>query len=273
MQTLYRHKETEGYCEIVGETSVLELIRFGLIRLDKHERVSLVSGEYEAGLVIMSGKCDIVSEGWAFTSLGKRKDVFSGRPTSVYIPRQSSYQVIATGDGMLEIGVCMARADRTLEPFVVSPSAVVLEHRGSLNWQRDVEDIIVSEFEDRVDKIIVGETYSYPGQWSSYPPHKHDRDYSPHETRMEELYHFRVNPAQGFGIQLLYQDDISDCNECFPVMSGDTVAIKSGYHPVVAAPGYQLYYLWVMAGKNGRTLRPYDDPKHAWLRAVEIMVK
>ena len=88
---------------------------------------------------------------------------------------------------------------------------------------------------------------------------------------MEEIYHFKVNPGQGFGIQVMYNDDMS-LKESYIVQDGDSVAIKEGYHPVAAAPGYSVYYLWVMAGNSGRKLTPCDDPKHAWVKAVEKMV-
>lgn len=89
---------------------------------------------------------------------------------------------------------------------------------------------------------------------------------------MEEIYHFKVNPEQGFGIQVMYNDDMS-LKESYMVRDGDSVAIKEGYHPVAAAPGYEIYYLWVMAGNSGRKLTPYDDPNHAWVKAVEKWFK
>lgn len=273
MKYFYTYKEAKGYDEIVDEESILDFIKFGLIKLDKNESINLESGEYETVLVIMSGKCDVECDDLEFKDLGKRKDVFSGRPTSVYIPKQCGYKITASGEGILEIGVCMVKADKKYEPFVVYPEDVIIVHRGVLNWQREVEDIIIAKYEGKVDKIIVGETYSCPGQWSSYPPHKHDKDNKPYETNMEELYHFRVDPPQGFGIQVMYKDDFSQLNECYIIRNGDTAVIKDGYHPVASAPGYQVYYLWVMAGINGRMLTPFDDPKHAWLRAVEKMVK
>ena len=123
----------------------------------------------------------------------------------------------------------------------------------------------------KVDRIVLGETYSMPGQWSSYPSHKHDTDNLPFEVNMEEIYHFKVNPGQGFGIQVMYSDDMS-LRESYIIKNGDSVAIKNGYHPVAAAPGYQVYYLWVMAGVDTRQLTPCDDPDHAWVKAVEKMV-
>lgn len=170
------------------------------------------------------------------------------------------------------MGGCKVKADKKYEPFVIELEEVTTEHRGQLNWQRDVNDIIIAQYEGRVDKIVLGETYGCPGQWSSYPSHKHDTDNMPYEVNMEEIYHFKVNPAQGFGIQVMYNDDMS-LNESYMVRNDDTIVIKEGYHPVAAAPGYSIYYLWVMASKSGRKLTPCDDPKHAWVKAVENMVK
>jgi 5-deoxy-glucuronate isomerase len=89
---------------------------------------------------------------------------------------------------------------------------------------------------------------------------------------MEEIYYFRCNPAQGFGMQRVYTDDRS-LDEACVVEDGDTMLLPAGYHPVVAAPGYQLYYLWMLAGPNDRRMRPNDDPAHAWVKAVGEMAK
>ncbi len=272
MKRFYGKTEIKGYGEVVDTEAGLEVIGFGMIHLQKDEKIELESGEYELGLVILSGTCDVVAGEFSALGKGKRKDVFSGKPTTIYIPRDAAYTVTAVGEGALEIGVCKVKADKKYEPFVVEPEEVVTEHRGQLNWQRDVNDIITTKFEGKVDKIVLGETYGCPGQWSSYPSHKHDTDSLPYEVDMEEIYHFRVNPSQGFGIQVMYNGDFS-LNESYMVRNGDSIAIKEGYHPVAAAPGYSIYYLWVMAGKSGRKLTPNDDPKHAWVKAVENMVK
>ncbi len=271
MKRFYEKQEGMGYQEVVTKEAQLEVIGFDLIRLNPGESVEQESGEYELGLVILSGNCDVKAGEFFAANLGNRRNVFDGKPTTVYMPRDTKYMVTANGHGMLEIGVCKVKADKKYEPFVVEPSDIVTEHRGKLNWQRDVNDIITSKYEGKVDKIVLGETYGCAGQWSSYPSHKHDTDNMPYEVNMEEIYHFKVNPGQGFGIQVMYNDDMS-LKESYIVRDGDSVAIKEGYHPVAAAPGYSVYYLWVMAGNSGRKLTPCDDPKHAWVKAVEKMV-
>jgi len=116
--------------------------------------------------------------------------------------------------------------------------------------------------EHEAGRLLVGETINPPGNWSSYPPHKHDEHRPPLEVQLEEVYLFKVDPPGGFGVQLRYDDDGEDVRT---VRDGDVAVITSGYHPVVAAPGYSLYYLWVRAG-NGRVMAPFLQPQHAWFQ-------
>jgi 5-deoxy-glucuronate isomerase len=271
MNKFYKYEDKKGYHEIVDDKSGLDIIRFGIIKLGHSESVNLLSGDYEIGLVLLSGKCDIECDGKTFKDLS-RKDVFSEKPVAVYIPLNSRYSIKAENVNGCEIAVCKVKTSKRFQPFLISKEDVVGVHRGQLNWQRDVNDIITYKYEGKVDKIVLGETLSCSGQWSSYPPHKHDKDNMPFETNMEEVYHFKVNPSQGFGVQILYNDDLS-IDECYSIRNGDSAAIKEGYHPVASAPGYQVYYLWVMAGFNGRMLTPCDDPKHSWIKSVETMIK
>lgn len=271
MKRFFAKEDTVGYREVVTSEAQLDVIGFDLINIEPGTSITKNSEIYELGLVILSGTCNITAEDLKADNLGIRRNVFDGKPTTVYIPRDTEYTVTACGYSNLEIGVCKVKADKKYSPFVVMPDDIVTEHRGKLNWQRDVNDIITSKYEGKVDKIVLGETYGCAGQWSSYPSHKHDTDNMPYEVNMEEIYHFKVNPKQGFGIQVMYNDDKS-LKESYIVEDGDSIAIKDGYHPVAAAPGYSVYYLWVMAGKSGRKLTPCDDPKHAWVKAVEKMV-
>ena len=114
-------------------------------------------------------------------------------------------------------------------------------------------------------RLLLGETINPPGNWSSYPPHRHDRHNPPDEVDLEEVYLFRVNPAGGFGIQIRYELDGDRAEESFLVRDDDVAVIRSGFHPVAAASGYELYYLWVMAGE-GRVMMPHLDPAHAWVQ-------
>lgn len=226
----------------------------------------------EVVLVVLSGVCDVTAGNEVFQAVGGRSDVFAGRASAVYVPIGAAYSVAAAGDRPVEVAVLSAKAERKLSPFAVRPDEVVVAHRGALNWQRDVHDIVTGNADGRVDRIIVGETFAYPGQWSSYPSHKHDVHEPPHEGLFEEIYLFKIKPAGGFGVQIMYSDDLS-LREAFMLKDGDAVFLPKGYHPVGAAPGCQLYYLWVMAGPHGRKLVPRDDPNLAWLQNVPPMLK
>ncbi len=153
------------------------------------------------------------------------------------------------------------------EPAATARIVTPADHRvadvGSGNWARQVRTILGPEH--AAGRLIVGETVNPPGNWSSYPPHKHDEDNPPHEVQLEEVYYFKFDPPGGFGVQLRYDGKGDPADEVFVVRDGDVAIIKSGYHPVVGAPGYAFYYLWVMAG-HGRRMAPALDPRHAWVQ-------
>jgi 5-deoxy-glucuronate isomerase len=117
--------------------------------------------------------------------------------------------------------------------------------------------------EDRpAESLLVTEVLTPAGNWSSYPPHKHDIDDPPTETYLEETYYHRMARPEGFAVQLVYTDDHS-LDEAIQVRDGDVVLVPRGYHPVAAGPGYDLYYLNVMAGPRRRWLVT-TDPAHRW---------
>jgi len=250
----------EGYKEVVKAGEDTKYVGLGILNLGRNESYIDKTGKEEKVLVILSGKCDVKVGGQLFKGLGGRENVFSGKATAVYIPINSVYEIEESDGKNAEIAIVSAIAEKQYQPFVVKPEDVIVNFRGNDGYKREVHDIIVEKAEGRVDRILVGETFSYPGQWSSYPSHKHDKYDPPVETEMEEIYYFKVYPKEGFGVQVIYNDDLT-LRESFLVKDGDTVVIKEGYHPVAAAPGFKVYYLWIMAGPYGRKLTPKDDPK------------
>ena len=145
------------------------------------------------------------------------------------------------------------------QPRVIAPGDQRIAEVGRGNWARSVRTILGPEH--AAGRLLLGETVNPPGNWSSYPPHKHDEQAPPDEVRLEEVYLFKVDPPQGFGVQIRYH---AEGEQLFTVRNNDATAIRAGYHPVVAAPGYTLYYLWAMAGE-GREMIPRLDPQHAWV--------
>ena len=199
--------------------------------------------------------------------VGGRADVFSGPPVMLYIPPQSTYEIVSQSSG-LDVGIFSAPSNATnASPVLLEGAAVVARQIGRGNWQRTVYSALAEN--TPAERLLAGETLNPPGNWSSYPPHKHDRPNPPQEAVLEEFYFFRVRPAQGYGFIWTYTapDDPDGFSTVFVVEDGDTVLLPKGYHPVVAAPGYELHYTWVLAGEERRYGAWADDPRHAWVKA------
>ncbi|MFL5883904.1 MAG: 5-deoxy-glucuronate isomerase [Thermoleophilaceae bacterium] len=236
----------------------LNELRFALVRAEPGSAHQFHTGDSEAVLVVLeSAGGSVTVEGERF-ELPDRDSVFASPPSGVYAPPSAPVSV----NGPLLAGVFMARANGDApSAYAVMPEDVQSVERGSGNFRREVRDIVTA---DRpASRLLVGETINPPGNWSSSPPHKHDRHAPPEEAELEEIYLYRVDPGQGFGIQMSYSSDPPE-ELAFPVHDLDVVAIPRGYHPVVAGPGYSLYYLWGLAGR-GRELLWNPDPDHAWV--------
>jgi 5-deoxy-glucuronate isomerase len=214
----------------------------------------------ELCLVVLSGRVRVTAPGFDSGDIGERADVFSGLPWSVYLPPGLRARV--EGEG--EIALCTAPATGKLPPRVIPPSAVETAERGKGSNLRHIRNILSETAE--AESLLVVEVITPAGHWSSYPPHKHDRDDFPRETYLEETYYHRINPPQGFAFQRVYTDDRS-LDETMALGDRDVVLVPRGYHPCAAAHGYDLYYLNVMAGPK-RLWRFHNDPAHEWLMKV-----
>ncbi|MGH2949729.1 MAG: 5-deoxy-glucuronate isomerase, partial [Solirubrobacteraceae bacterium] len=159
-----------------------------------------------------------------------------------------------------ELGLCTAPARAGAEPRVLPPGEV--EVRGHGTHERRIQPILLDD--QPAEALLVCEVLTPPGHWSSYPPHKHDRDAMPEESFLEETYYHRISPPQGFALQRVYTGD-GALDETVTVRDRDVVLVPRGYHVVSAAPGYANYYLNVMAGPV-RAWAPYYDPDHEWTR-------
>jgi 5-deoxy-glucuronate isomerase len=219
------------------------------------------SGAREVCIVVLSGTIDVRSSQGEFRDVGSRPDPFSGRPDAVYLPRNTRFEV--SGDGA-EIGLCFAPAPSGGARARVLPGdEIEVETRGHGALERTIHPILMGDRE--ADSLLVCEVLTPGGHWSSYPPHKHDVDDPPRETFLEETYYHRVSPARGFGLQRVYTDDRSlDASLAFG--DRDCVLVPRGYHTVSAPPGYDLYYLNVMAGPV-RSWAVANDPDHEWTLA------
>ena len=217
---------------------------------------------YETVLVILKGQIK-VNINQNFYAL-KRKDVFKEKATALYIPINTKFTIKYVKDS--EVALCQAKAKIKKLPIHIKQNNIEIIKRGKTSFERIVYNI--SDEKVDTDRIFVGETVNLPGNWSGYPPHKHDKDNLPYESNLEEVYLFKISPEQGFGIQKIYTyKGRHEIDNLYTVQNNDVVIVKKGYHPVVAAPGYKLYYLWILAGRK-KILAPYLDEKHAWIENI-----
>jgi 5-deoxy-glucuronate isomerase len=238
-----------------------ELIGLDLADLAEGETLEL-SRDTEIAVVVLSGIVDVDIDGRSFGRAGGRGNVFEGPGHTVYGPPAATV-LLRAARGAAQLAIVSAPlpdGGKAGPARVIGPNQQDIALRGHGNWARTVRTILGPG--DEAGRLLMGETINPPGNWSSYPPHKHDTEEPPREVKLEEIYLFKLDPAGGFGVQIRYD---GDGEECFTVRDGDVAAIPAGYHPVVAAPGYSLYYLWVMAGE-GRQMIPYLDPEHRWVQ-------
>jgi len=259
-----------GKLQQIVPPGTLRFLDFARLRLTKGGRYNGQTDGREYALDFFSGTAALTVETASstkqvFPTAGGRADVFSGPPVMAYLPPQSSYEITATSQA-LDVGIFSAPSRATAPPALLEGSAVVAKQVGRDNWSRTVYSAIGENVP--AERLLAGETLNPSGNWSSYPPHKHDRSNPPQEALLEEVYFFRVKPAQGFGFIWTYTapDDPQGFSAVFVVEDGDTVLLPRGYHPVVAAPGYQLHYTWVLAGEERRYGAWADDPRHAWVK-------
>ena len=261
MDYLRKYNGEKGHIPVVKKGDCgLEYITFDLLVLDGSMEYSEKAEDSEVCLVVLGGKCTVEAEGNTWEEIGERPDVFGGKAASVYIPTGNTFKVSAVG-GPVEVAVLRTLSDTKGDPVYIPPENVKEVKRGKDNWTRFVHDIVDKDVP--AGHMLVGETHSPPGNWSSAPPHCHEKEDPPDQSKHEEIYFFKVKPEQGFQVIRLYTDD-GAINETYTVEQNDTVIISRGYHPVAAGPGYRGYYLWLLAGKE-RKVVTHDDEKHCWL--------
>jgi 5-deoxy-glucuronate isomerase len=210
----------------------------------------------ETVLVLLSG-IGRIRAGALDAEIGGRRNPFDGPGYSVYLPASIAWAF--TAQSSCELALCHAAAGAGGAARVIAPRDVRLSERGTGIYRREIRDVL-SETEP-AEAILVVEVITPGGHWSSFPPHRHDRHALPQETLLEEIYYHRFRDPAGFGFQRIYGDGL---DEALPLTDGVAVLVPRGYHPVAAAPGYDLYYLNVMAGPV-RAWRAATDPAHAWL--------
>ena len=246
---------------VTPESTGFEFLTMSIRKLARGEKFSSETADSELGLVILGGRCSVESTAGTWNDLGVREHVFDGLPTALYLPIKTKFTVVADTD--CEVALCYSRAEVEFPARLITPDQVEVEIRGGANATRQINHILKPEFP--AQRILLVEVYTPSGNWSSYPPHKHDVHSPPEEVDLEELYYYKVDRPEGYAIQRVYTADGS-IDQTLTVRDGELVLIPEGYHPVVAAHGYNVYYLNALAG-SARSMAASDDPDYAWVRA------
>lgn len=259
--------------EVTPKLAGWDYIRFQLRRLSLQQTWSFTTGDYELAIVPLSGRLSVTSSRGQWSHIGERMSVFEGLPYALYLPRHTSLTVQA--ETACEYAVALAPSNQDYAPRLVTPDDIRTELRGGDNASRHINNIIPPGFP--CQRLVVVEVYTPAGNWSSYPPHKHDIHKTDQagnlrEADLEEIYCYKLDKPNGFAFQRVYTSPESPLHVAgYPIdatmvaHNNDVVLVPEGYHPVASAPGYTSYYLNVLAG-SAQSLANSDDPQLAWVK-------
>lgn len=249
------------------------LCYFNQVLLSKGEEFTYTLLGYESLVVLASGTCHITvsfnNNTQRFDHIGSRASVWEGEPESVYVPVGFEANIHCVSD-RADVLIAGGQFEETLEPFCVRSDDVDMIQYGSdeTKTHRKIKHILGQTNAKKRGRLLVSELYTVgAGGWSGFPPHKHDEDRTKQdgsrETLYQEVYQFRFNPDIGFGAQFMYEHE-DDCGPVYHVKTGSVIAINKGYHPSVAAPGYEMYYFTIIVGKSDKSLIQHFDPHHEY---------
>ena len=245
---------------VTPESIGFEYLTLRIRKMLRGENYSSETGACELGMVALGGRCSVESTAGSWFDFGSRRHVFDGLPTALYLPVDTGYTILAETD--CELALCFSRAEEKHTAQLITPDQIEVEVRGGANATRQINHILKPEFP--AQRLLLVEVYTPSGNWSSYPPHKHDVHRPPQEVDLEELYYYKIDRPEGYAIQRVYTSD-GRIDATLTVRDGELVLVPEGYHPVVAAHGYNVYYLNALAG-SARSMAASDDPAYAWVR-------
>lgn len=260
--------------QVLPEQAGWEYVHFQVRELAAQGSWAFATGEYELAIVVLGGTIRVESERGRWQQIGERETVFRGLPSALYLPRRTAFTVMA--DTACEFAVAWAPTDQDHPPRLVTPKDSEVEIRGGDNATRQINSILPPGFP--CHRLVIVEVYTPGGNWSSYPPHKHDVHKTDQtgkiiEADLEEIYYYKIDPPDGFAFQRIYTDPESPLHRAgLPfdaavlARNNDVVLVPEGYHPVTSAPGYTTYYLNVLAG-SAQSLANSEDPRHVWVKS------
>jgi 5-deoxy-glucuronate isomerase len=240
-------------------------LSFRVQRLEAGSRMRIGRPGHEAVVVnLLGGELDVALDGGLSSQLGGRESVFDGPPWLAYLPAERSATLRSPGPAGSVLAVAEAPghpgASADLQPLVVDPATMRLEVRGSGHATRHIRHLVAPEFP--ADRLLLVEVVTPAGNWSSWPPHKHDQDAMPGEAVLEEIYHYRFRRPEAWAIQRLYRRPERGWparDALWAVRDGDVVLVPDGYHPFSATTADDAFYLNALAGDR-RTMACSYDP-------------
>jgi 5-deoxy-glucuronate isomerase len=254
------------YIRVTPSSAGWEYLFFATRQMKVGQQWSFETGEYEFALVMLGGICAVESNRGIWPEIGRRASVFEGMPYTLYLPRQTRFTLTARSEQVdIAYGWCLADEDHPAR--LVTPGEVPIEIRGGGNATRQINKMIPPGFD--CSRIVVVEVYTPSGNWSSYPPHKHDQHKvdeqgSLLEADLEEVYFYKIARPEGYAYQRIYTAD-KRLDELILVKDSHLVLSPEGYHPVVAGHGFDCYYLNMLAG-SAQSLASSDDAEYAWIK-------
>lgn len=249
--------------QLLTEDTMLKYVGFQMIDLKAKARYEETLTDRECCIVALSGRITVTEGEHRFAGIGTRERVFEKKPTdSVFVSGGKRFSLEAVTAAT--VALCYAPSLQQLPTRWIKAGDVSVERRGKYQNQRTVHNILPDN-DPSASSLLVVEVYTEGGNFSSYPPHKHDQDRLPEESFLEETYYHEVEPRAGFVFQRVYTDDRS-LDETMSVEHRDVVLVPAGYHPVGVPDGYTSYYLNVMAGPK-RIWKFRNDPDHEWILA------
>ena len=242
-----------------------DYLDMGVHRLVPGQGLAVAGDERERLVLVLEGRADVLVGERALGVVGSRTTVFDGpAPPVILVEPGQPIELTARADAL--IALASAPAGPFSRTALITPEAILVEERGEGRTARRVHHLLPPGAE--AGRLIAFEVFTPGGNWSSYPPHKHDTEDPPNEARLEEIYFYRFARPQGFAFQRVYTLDRT-LDESLAPGDGDIVLVPAGFHPVAAAAGYDCYYLNVMAGPN-RAWNFTLDPDHAWLMNWQV---
>lgn len=219
----------------------------------------------EYAIILLSGNYSATTDKGNWETINGRKNVFAGIAHTLYLPRYTSFSITAQSE-ILDIAAGWCLASEDFPARFKTPEEAAIEIRGGDNATRQINSLVEPGF--GCSKIVAVEVYTPSGNWSSFPAHKHDErkvdtNGTVVEACLEEFYFYKIDKEQGYAIQHVYTSD-GTLNELMQVKTNDIVLVPKGYHPVVAAHGYNCYYLNFLAGSD-QSLANTPDPDHEWI--------